>query len=449
MTHTAQMDFAIEYRQHVTGAQFWDDVLVHLCSGALGASELVVHVRELTMMDPELALAVINIRSRASKRSPTFGWVGLVSKDHLSKESGTFVRANVEAKILSHLSYGVNAGTYLLSGCNPLGRVGGAGGAAGAGGAVQGAPTQPPLTHTVPSEKGELRLKQELYDSWGSHPHFKADWEAFAAQHNKTFNPSGVPHRAGRRPADMAVEEAERAASAALLQSPPGTPSTIDDLRVKCPDGLREVPLQSGCSLFLAPGHGLYLVNTRAVEVLVELAEPLFQLRGTWCQQEVDSNALMAKVGANWIDYNVTADTVVMAKCVGEPAIPLPSGAIRMEALLQALERAGQVRVALQNHTCERVGDTSQYKIQMAKACAMELAPAASGEVTLATVGHNVSIRLLKERSLLQIIQHLQYVSREKKLVPYYPGVHLKQNGRLAANQAVCLVGHAAPAAGA
>ena len=445
------MDWAAEHRQHVGGREFWDELMVCMLGGSLGSSELLVHVRELALTDPEMAFAVANIVGRANPRTPRMAWVGLTTKDTIGQNTGKHTREHVHQKILAHVAFGVEAGVYALAGCQPLGR--------GVPGVAAGAmPPAPSFQHCVPRlEAKELPLKTELVEKWMSEPHFREDWRAFVESHNKACNKSGQPHRAGgvRRPAEVSVEELERATRAESLVSPESTPGTLAALKELYPEDLKHLQSQGASHhLYLAKGGVLYLANPMPTELVLDCDEPLFQVKGHWCNEEAASQAAMAKANGNWVEYKLTPATVVQVRCVGEPAVALPGGTVTVEAALQALERAGQVRVKLLNHSSDRVGDTSTYKVEVAKECAMPLEPGSTAthmDATWEKLAHHVPMLQLSGQGVhgvhgvCRLVHHLQYMPRGKELQPYYPCIHLKQNAKLGPHQVVRLTVAAAP----
>ena len=156
----------------------------------------------------------------------------------------------------------------------------------------------------------------------------------------------------------------------------------------------------------------------------------------------------MSRPMGNWVEYKLTQASVVKVKCVGVPAVSLPPTALTLEAALQALERAGQVRVKILNHGCERVGDTSTYQVELAKVCAMALDPGPSAthmDATWERVAHHVCMAQLcglgvpGVSGVCQLVHYLRYLPRGRELQPHYPCVHLKQNAKLDPFQVVRL----------
>jgi len=169
------------------------------------------------------------------------------------------------------------------------------------------------------------------------------------------------------------------------------------------------------------------------------------------CFKSRASAAVMAEANANWVEYKLTPASAVQVKCVGEPAVALPAGTMTMEAALQSLGRAGQVRVKILNHSSERVGDTSSYKVELGQVCAMSLDPPAGAtykEATWDKVALHVPLRQLcrqgvhgvpEASGVCRLVHHLQYLPRGKELQPYYPCVRLRQNSKLGPHQVVRL----------
>ena len=454
MFDNTPMDWAGEYRQHVTGRDFWDEMLVSLTGGVLGTSDLLLHVRDLALADPEMAYAVANINGRANPRTPRMAYVGLTNKDTVAVNTGRHTRDHVHDRLVGHLTFSIEAGSYTLAGCQPLGR-----GVPGVAGGSVPASAVPSFKHCVPRlETKELPLRSEIVEKWMSELHFREDWRAFVESHNLVCNKGGQPHRAGgvRRPAEQSVEDLQREHGAESLASPEGTPGTLAALKELFPEDLKHLQTQgANHHLYLTRGGVLYLANPMPTELVLDCQEPLFQLKGHWCNEEAGSQAVMAKANGNWVEYKLTPATLVQVRCIGEPAVALPEGTVTTEAALQALERAGHVRVKLLNHVSERVGETSNYKVEVAKVCAMGLEPGPAAthmDATWDKLALHVPVLQLSGQGgqgvhgVCRLVHHLQYMPRGKELQPYYPCIHLKTNAKLGPHQVVRLTVAAPPA---
>ena len=99
-----RLDWAQEYRQHVGGRDFWEALLLCLIGGSLGSSDFLLHVRDLTLTDPEMAYAVASIVGRADPGIPRMALMGLTTKDVPCPNGGKHTRDNVERKLLAHLT---------------------------------------------------------------------------------------------------------------------------------------------------------------------------------------------------------------------------------------------------------------------------------------------------------------------------------------------------------
>ena len=110
------IDWATDFKQHVSGAEFWDEIFMDLCSNQLASSSLHVHIRELTMYDPEMGKAVANVRSRGSEATPSFAYVCVTHKDFLGAGHGTHLARHCTAHLRGHVAYLVERGLYRIDG---------------------------------------------------------------------------------------------------------------------------------------------------------------------------------------------------------------------------------------------------------------------------------------------------------------------------------------------
>jgi hypothetical protein len=214
-------DFNVEYRQHNTGADFWDAVLTSVCSGPLGSSDFCCHVRDWCLYDPGLALAVADIRGRKSQKIPTFGYAGTTFQDFMHNHGGVHICHNVKEAILAHLKFNVASGVHVLPGFTPTA-------VPPPVGAGSGAPPPPSNFKHCSCRDQELPLKQELYDQWGQSA-VKDQWDELVKEHNGRVNKSGVPHKARRAPETPSA--ALLGGDATVVPAREGLPATLDALR--------------------------------------------------------------------------------------------------------------------------------------------------------------------------------------------------------------------------
>ena len=215
-------DFNVEYRQHNTGAAFWDAVVTAICSGPLGSSDFSCHVRDWCLFDPGMALAVSDIRGRKSQKIPTLGYAGTSFQDFMHSHGGAHIAHNVKEAILAHLKFNVASGAHVLPGFAPVAVP------VGPGSLGAGAPPPPSNFKHCGCRDQELPLKQELYDQWGQSA-VKDQWEELVKEHDGRVNKSGVPHKARRAP-ETAVA-ALLGGDAAVIPATEGKPATLDALK--------------------------------------------------------------------------------------------------------------------------------------------------------------------------------------------------------------------------
>ena len=272
-----KLDWSCEYRQHCSGAEFWDTLLTDLCSNSLASNNLYAHVRDLSLYDPELAKAVLNLRARAGN-TPKFSYVGMTHRNFIHTGVGGLIADNAWFSLQSHALAMVESGAFTLPGCTPLVPPG-----TGVP-VVPGVPgVAPALPQTfevcVPSGK-LLQIKQQVHDQWSQSKEHHARFEALTHSHNvvKGFNPGGVPFKLTRA-AETSVQDLEQSTVAISIAPAEGLPNSLTKLESAYPGGLQTLALSPSLSLVVASDRSAYIVNSSETEIVVDKNESLLKIK--------------------------------------------------------------------------------------------------------------------------------------------------------------------------
>ena len=272
-----KLDWSCEYRQHCTGADFWDTLLTDLCSNSLASPSLYAHVRDLALYDPELAKAVVNLRARAGN-VPKFSYLGVTHRNIIHTNVGTLIADNCWFSLVSHTLAMVESGAFTLPGCSPLVPVGN--GVLAVPGVPGSAPALPQTFEVcVPSGK-LLQIHQKIHDQWSQSKDHVARFEALVHSHNVTkgFNPCGVPFKLTRA-AETSLQDLEQTTVAISIPAADGLPNNLSKLESAYPAGLQILALSPSLSLVVAPDRSAYIVNFSDAEIVVEKNEPLLRIK--------------------------------------------------------------------------------------------------------------------------------------------------------------------------
>ena len=165
-------------------------------------------------------------------------------------------------------------------------------------------------------------------------------------------------------------------------------------------------------------------------------------------EMDVAATNMMNKPDGPWIQFGLTAQSVVGMECGGPPAVALPSIQQSLELFLAQLEQAGHVSVQVYKHKCQRVpGQTGKYTVEVQTPALIHVKPADSSVVFNAdNVCRFVNVSGLRSAGHFQVNWQLVYIPSEQRTVkPDWPRLFFKANTRLAPKQVVRLAPAAAP----
>ena len=272
----SRLDWAAEFRQHFTGVDFWSTFLLDLCSIGLARPNLPVYICDMTLNDPELAKAVVNLHARGGN-FPKFGYLGMTHRNHYHSGVGANIVNNAWFALVSHTISMVEAGTLTLPGCTPIVPAGG--GVHGVCG-VHGFEVCMPLSQHLP-------IRQAVHDWWSKVVGYTERFEALVKDHNviKGFNPGGVPFKLTRA-ADTSVQDLEHGMVAISIPREDGGLDSLSKLEAAYPAGLRTLALSGSLSLLVASDGSAYIVNITGAEIIVDKNEPLLRIKA-WDQSFV------------------------------------------------------------------------------------------------------------------------------------------------------------------
>jgi len=185
-------DASVDRKQWFSGSGFLAGIITASINGLGLTSAQCCHVRDWTLYDDQLAVAVMELNSRSDKHLPMFAYAGGSFPD----VGGPVIAENVKEAIHTSLLGMVVAGTYHIPGHREPGPEPKA--------AARPVFKMDDLTLTCARANNELPLLQSVHDVWDSVTLLKKEWENLVKTHNDEFNPSGVPWKAGGSLAELA-----------------------------------------------------------------------------------------------------------------------------------------------------------------------------------------------------------------------------------------------------
>ena len=234
------MDGAIERRQWFSGAGFLAGVLEGLFRGVITDAGVACQIRDHTLYDDQLALAVVQLNARDGRHLPLLAYAGGTWNDI----GGESTALNVKVSIRERIHAAVQESRYVVPGLrNELGPE------------PQCLTNRPnfnaaDLVLTCPRANNELPILQSVYDQWDKVASLKQErlsaslrpsavriscqqsvrkpvcfvracrrqeWNHLVAEHNREFNPSGVPWKP-RREAETNIEDMEENKAVTIAQ---------------------------------------------------------------------------------------------------------------------------------------------------------------------------------------------------------------------------------------
>lgn len=209
-------DASVDRKQWFSGSGFLAGIITASLNGLGLTAAQCCHVRDWTLYDDQLAVAVMELNSRSDKHLPMFAYAGGTFPDL----GGLTIAENVKEAIHTSMLAMVVAGTYHIPGHREPGP-------------EPKAASRPvfktdDMNLTCARANNELPILQSVHDVWDSVTMLKKEWDNLVKTHNDEFNPSGVPWKA-RRPAEVPLQNLPEA-EAMRIQSPEGAPQSMDEL---------------------------------------------------------------------------------------------------------------------------------------------------------------------------------------------------------------------------
>jgi hypothetical protein len=177
--------------------------------------------------------------------------------------------------------------------------------------------------------------------------------------HDAKHNPAGVPFKS-KRPAPEPIEDCE---DGQAITMPPRTGAALSLAELEKQGPVHQIPGHTKThSLGICSDGSLVLIGKE--DGVVSNKAPLFQLKGKFAVG--NAAAAIMKDKRNWVEYKLSADSVVWAITPAAPNVAGgPTGSkptkgktqqavMTLNAFLKALEVAGHVKVQLRMHTAER-----------------------------------------------------------------------------------------------
>jgi hypothetical protein len=188
-----------------------------------------------------------------------------------------------------------------------------------------------------------------------------------------------------------------------------------------------------GVQLLTTPAGDLYIHAEAATVVPDDVA--LYILKGTF--RTGQKAVTLMREGGNWVEWNMTASSIVAITSTMPTISPLPTGCQPLEKILAALEVAGYVRCKLHKHSIANEG--GKWDIKSLDTIALEPDSREKGTPTLATISAYVDLEAVKASKYLRVVHRLDFNPKDKSINAGYPAVYLDKPLRLGVNEVACL----------
>lgn len=280
------LSYPQELRQHFTGVSMWNQIIKDLWTDiSVTRSDLCIYV-DLCPYDDSLAGAIINQKSENSSVGTSLPQAACMSIVWVADTPAD------KARIVKFLSQAIRTTIYKET-MDKKYKLPALADEIFNQPKIESVPALVLGDYTVclPQDDGSLPILQTCYDEWLAVPGVDAEFKEAVADHDKKFNPSGVPWKGQKRtePAQCEVKDVDEEKLAQPLHAQIGDPTTKEaaDQVYGSPHILPGNP--TSVELLLYPGHGLFLYSGAAVVVGTQV--PLGLLKGEF---KLGNDALQA-----------------------------------------------------------------------------------------------------------------------------------------------------------
>lgn len=416
-----------ELRQWHSGVSLYSGILNALGKGMGFTKDQRVLVKDMTLYDDTLCMAISQLNSSKALTVPVFGYAGASwgTPDKARTRAQTVAEAVLDQMVTR---------VKVDPGVIPHFRLAPAGPAPIFNSSQKPQFSEDNYKITCPRANGELPIRQVCYDKWSDKglttPSLKADtpgltWGNIVETHNKEFNPTGVPFKA-KRLADLPLEALAAANPDPMVLAAPGKdePQDVDEFK-----SAKGVVVDSGHAMFdylvTAPG-GLYLVGKE--DGVLPTTEPLFVVRGDAKQGPAAAKTM--KDSQSWLQYLLGPETLVAVSVLSPIQVEIPAAPTPLKEILGMLEQGGYVKVQLYLHTVTRdPSSPAVYAITQneAEVACLEVKVQENlhqvADLSSAKLASYVDINTLKQCPLVTIVDRLQFNPGLNKLMSGFPAV--------------------------
>ena len=420
---------AQELRQWHSGIGLLMPIIQSLCKGLNLNKDSRIIVKDMHTYDDQLAAAVMALNSSKDKGLPLFGYVGVswggIEKSRNRAEN---VAEAIRDQLIGRAKEDPGALPHFKQSAS-----------------IPPAPmfnsTQRPQYSedqyqvTCPRANYELPVRQSVYDKFSGKAFLATNpqalgkqplsWEDIVSQHNKEFNPTGVPFKA-KRASDVTVEALAADNPDPVVLPVPGPDEPQDEAAFIA---AKAVVVGSGNAAFnyiVTPDGRLYISGLQ--DAVLSHAESLFVIKGD--AKQGPAAVKLMKDSHNWIPYKLEPTSLVAVTFTSPVQGNFSEAPLPLQELLRLLEHAGHVRVSVHLHTVVR-DPTKPGSYSIAQADAEAAAIQVKVEENLSEVGdlsytklcNYVDIPLLRSCTHVNIVHRFQFNPSINKMMSGFPAV--------------------------